>query len=106
MWRLREPATLYLLSRVAFGVGSGLAALIILGIVLVVLQANPENAIASALTSIAEALAAPFDGIFTLRDRRGETAVNWGIGAAVYFVLGVVVADMLGRRMERADRRR
>ena len=69
--------------------------LIVLGIVLVVLKANPDNAIVETILDGARYLAKPFDAIFELDKRRTEIAVNWGIAAAVYLLVGRLVSRLL-----------
>ena len=70
---------------------------IILGIVLVVLKANPDNAIVDAIREAAKFLSKPFDAIFEMDKRRTEIAVNWGIAAAVYLIAGRVLARVVSR---------
>jgi hypothetical protein len=45
----------------------------------------------------AGSLAGPFDGIFSLRNARAAVAVNWGIAAAVYLLVGELIVRLLGR---------
>jgi hypothetical protein len=68
--------------------------LIVAGILLVVLEANPDNGIVSFVTDVAETLVGPFEKLFTLDDRKTEVAVNWGIAAVVYLVVGRVLASI------------
>lgn len=91
------------LDRFLLRLGMVLAALIVVGIVLTVLGANQDNLIVSVLTSIAEFLVAPFDDIFELDDADVAVALNWGIGAFVYLILGVVLADAVGRIRARRE---
>ena len=70
---------------------------IVAGILLIVLEANPANDIVEVVTDGADFLATPFDRLFTLDDRKGEVAVNWGIAAAVYLVVGRIVAGLVSR---------
>jgi hypothetical protein len=72
-----------------------LVALIVLGILLFVLEANPDNAIVAAITDAAKALVWPFQELFTLKDQKAEVAVNWGIAAFVYLIVGQVVARLI-----------
>ena len=72
-----------------------LVALIVLGILLVVLEANPDNAIVSVITDVAETLVGPFQELFTLKDKKTEVAVNWGIAAFVYLIVGQIVARLV-----------
>jgi membrane-bound ClpP family serine protease len=78
---------------------------IVLGILLVVLDANPQNAIVQLVTGAASFLVGPFDGLFTLRDAQLETAINWGIAAFFWLIVGVLVAGLLRRIAPRGRRR-
>jgi hypothetical protein len=73
------------------------ALILIVGIVLVLLRANPSNDLVSAVRDAAAFLAGPFDQMFELDRRRVETAVNWGIAAAVWFILGSLIARVIRR---------
>ena len=68
---------------------------LVLGIVLVVLDANPENVIVVVVTGAAGFLVGPFDGLFILRDAQLETAINWGIAAFVWLIVGLLLAGLL-----------
>jgi hypothetical protein len=57
---------------------------IVLGILLVVLGANLDNAVASFLHSVAEWLVTPFKALFTLKQQTIQVVVNWGSAAIVY----------------------
>ena len=74
-----------------------IATLIVVGIVLVLLKANPANDIVDALREIARFFAQPFDAIFELDRRRPEIALNWGIAAVVYLVVARLIAKLLTR---------
>jgi chromate transport protein ChrA len=78
-------------------IGSIVAAIIVLGIVLVLLKANPHNAIVKDIHDAAKALVGPFDGMFTIRHQRIQVAVNWGIAAAVWLVASRMIARLLSR---------
>ncbi len=86
-----------LLVRVVDLVTLGVVLLIVIGIALVLLKANPDNAIVGTVRDGAKYLAKPFDAIFQIDKRRTEIAVNWGIAAAVYLVVGRVVSGLLSR---------
>lgn len=86
-----------LLTRVIHLVVSIVLAIIVAGILLVVLKANPANSIVSEVHSWARWLAGPFDGIFSFQSANTAIAVNWGIAAAVYLFVGVLIARLLGR---------
>ena len=85
------------LARVVMLVAGLVAAAVALGIVLVVLEANRDNAVVDAALDAAKFLAGPFDDVFELDDRKARIAVNWGIAAAVYLLAGTVVAHLLRR---------
>ena len=75
---------------------TAIATLILLvGIALVLLKANQGNDIVAAIHDAAAWLAGPFDGMFSFDKARTETAVNWGIAAAVWFVVGRLLARVI-----------
>jgi hypothetical protein len=80
------------LVRLAAGV---VAAIIVAGILLIVLEANPGNDIVSAVHDAARALVGPFDGMFSLDSAKATVAVNWGIAAVVYLIVGALVARVI-----------
>lgn len=73
------------------------AAVLVLGILLVLLKADRSNDIVKAVNDAASFLAGPFDGLFTFDRERVETAVNWGIAAVVWYALGRVIARFILR---------
>jgi hypothetical protein len=75
--------------------------IIVAGILLVVLKANPTNAIVSDVHGWAHSLAGPFDGIFSFHNPRVAIAVNWGIAALVYLLVGGLIAHLIGRSHRR-----
>jgi hypothetical protein len=86
-----------LLARAVQLVVSVVALIIVAGILLVVLKANPSNSIVSQVHDWARWLAGPFDGIFSFRNARVAIAVNWGIAAVVYLFVGGLIARLIGR---------
>jgi len=86
------------LARFFILLGTVVAAILVLGIVLVVLEANPSNDIVGAIRDAARFLAGPFDGLFTLDSNKAEKAVNWGIAAVVWYAVGRLIARLLLRR--------
>ena len=71
--------------------------LIVVGIVLVLLEANRDNAIVDWLVGAADFLSQPFHGIFTPDGRKAQVAVNWGLAAVLYAIVGGLIARMLRR---------
>lgn len=86
-----------IVARVIRTVAGVLAALIVLGILFRVLEASRDNSIVTLVDDIAKALVGPFDGLFSLDNRKATIAVNWGIAAAVYLVVGSLLASLLAR---------
>jgi hypothetical protein len=86
------------LARFFILLGTAVAAVLVLGIVLVVLEANPNNGIVEAVRDAARFLAGPFDGLFTLDSNKAEKAVNWGIAAVVWYAVARLIARLLLRR--------
>jgi hypothetical protein len=86
------------LARFFILLGTAIAAVLVLGIVLVVLEANTSNDIVQAVRDAARFLAGPFDGLFTLDSNKAEKAVNWGIAAVVWYGLARLIARLLLRR--------
>jgi hypothetical protein len=78
-------------------IGVALAGLVVLGGLLLILDANRDNFIVSFFTDVGEFLATPFDDMFEVESRNQRIALNWGIAAFAYFILGVVAAGLIGR---------
>jgi hypothetical protein len=72
--------------------------IIVAGIVLVLLKANPTNAIVSGVHDTARWFTGPFDGIFSFHNARVALAANWGLAAAVYMIVGGLIARLLSSR--------
>jgi hypothetical protein len=72
--------------------------IIVVGIVLVLLKANATNSIVSDVHDAARWFAGPFDGIFSFHNARVALAVNWGLAAVVYAVVGGLIGRLLGSR--------
>jgi uncharacterized membrane protein YdcZ (DUF606 family) len=70
--------------------------IILAGILLAVLKANPANSIVSEVHSWAHWLAGPFDGMFSFHNANTAIAVNWGIAAVVYLIVGGLIVRLLG----------
>jgi hypothetical protein len=86
-----------LLARIVQLVVSVVVLIIVAGILLVVLKANPANSIVSDVHGWARSLAGPFDGMFSFHSANVTIAVNWGIAAVVYLFIGGLIARLLGR---------
>ena len=82
-------------ARVIGGIAAIVALILLVGIALVLLKANQGNDIVGAIRDAASWLAGPFEGLFSFDKQRTETAVNWGIAAVVWFVVGRVIARVI-----------
>jgi hypothetical protein len=71
--------------------------LLVVAIVLVLLEANRDNAIVEALLDAGAWLAEPFDNVFSMDSRKERVAVNYGLAALVYAIAGGLVARLLRR---------
>lgn len=71
---------------------AAVAAALVLHIVLVLLDANPANAIVIVVRGIADRLVGPFQGLFTPRDPKRQVAVDYGLAAVVYLAAGAAVS--------------
>jgi hypothetical protein len=88
--RLTLARAVVVLTRVVAGV-------IVAGILLVVLDANPRNDVVQFVTDVAETLVGPFKNLFTPDDGDLRVALNWGIAAGVYWFAGRFIARLLAR---------
>lgn len=75
---------------------------IVVGIMLVLLDANDDNPIVGAILDLAGFLGGPFEEFFELDDDDEQLAVNWAIAAAVYGVLGLLLNRALAAATTRA----
>ena len=93
----RAYGALGFLARVVDVVTAVVAVVIAVGVLLVVLEANPANSIVDALLDAARWLVGPFEDFFTLDDPKLQVAVNWGLALVVYVLVGRGVSTLLRR---------
>jgi hypothetical protein len=86
------------IARAVILVGTVVLLVLVAGILLVVLGANHSNEVVKAVNSAARFLAGPFDGLFKLHSHNATIAVNWGIAAAVWYLLARFIARLFLRR--------
>ena len=86
-----------LLGRLISAVTTVAVAIIVIGIVLVLLEANPRNDIVNAVLDAGRWLVQPFKDIFHPGSVKGRVAANWGLAALVYGVVGGLIARLLLR---------
>ena len=93
----RAYGALGFLARALEVVVAVVASIIAVGVLLVALEANPENTIVDAVLDAARWLVGPFEDFFTLDDPKLEIAVNWGLAVVVYVLVGRTLASLLRR---------
>jgi hypothetical protein len=74
-----------------------IAGIIILGIVLVLIKANPNNQIVDFILDVGRFLTTPFHNLFPQDNPRQDILVNWGIAAIVYLIVGALIARLVRR---------
>jgi hypothetical protein len=74
-----------------------IAAIIIIGIVLVLMKANQSNDIVHFILDIGRFFARPFADLFPRANPRQDILVNWGIAAIVYLLVGAIIARLARR---------
>lgn len=90
-------STGYLLASLVMLVTGIVALIIVIGIALVVLEANKDNSVVKALLDAAKFLVGPFKDVFTLDNRKLEVAVNYGLATVIYVIVGSFIARLLRR---------
>lgn len=88
----------FALARVVALAGKAVAALIVVGIVLVVFEADPRNEIVEWLVDAAHWLVGPFRGLFDLDSHKWQVGVNWGLAAVAYLAASRVIVRLLTAR--------
>lgn len=86
-----------LLARIVRWIAGAVVLLLVAGIVLHLLHANAGNGVVSTIYDADTWLASPFASVFTIKDADTEIAVNWGLAALVYAIVGWLIAALLLR---------
>jgi len=73
------------------------ALIIVAAIVLRLADANAANSIVHDIHTAGSTLAGPFKGIFSISNPKTSMAVNWGLAAVIYFVVGHAIATLIAR---------
>jgi hypothetical protein len=79
------------------------AVVIVIGIILRVVSANPHNAIVSDVHDAGNWLVGPFHNVFSVKDGKLEMGLNWGLAALVYLAVGSFLAGLLARSAARSS---
>jgi len=77
------------------------AVVIVAGIVLVLLSANMSNVIVRDIHDAASFLVGPFKNVLSPKSHKADIAVNWGLAAVVYLLVGSLIAGLLVRMAPR-----
>ena len=85
------------IARIVNLIGRLVAAALVIAILLVVLEANRDNAVVEAVLDAGRFLAGPFKDMFDLDNRKTEVAMNYGIAAVVYLFVAGLIARLLRR---------
>ena len=81
-------------------------AIIVLAVVLRLLDANPGNAIVSDIHDAGAWLVGPFSNVFSVKGPKLHMALNWGLAALIYAVVGGFIASFVARGAGAGFRRR
>jgi hypothetical protein len=84
-------------ARIVRLITSVVVGLLLVAIVLVLLEANRDNAIVEALLDAGAWLAGPFENVFSMDTRKERIAVNYGLAALIYAIAGALIARLLRR---------
>jgi hypothetical protein len=86
-----------LLARIVRWVAGAVVLLLVAGIVLHLVHANAGNGVVSTIYDADNWLASPFANVFSIKDADVQIAVNWGLAALVYAIVGWLIAALLLR---------
>ena len=89
--RYRSPGS------VITAIAGVIAAIIIVGIVLVLIKANQQNDIVDFVLDIGRFFTKPFHDLFPRSNPREDIVINWGIAALAYLVVGAIIARLARR---------
>jgi hypothetical protein len=81
-------------------------AIIVVAVVLRLLGANPGNSIVSTIHDAGATLVGPFKDVFSVKGPKLHMALNWGLAALVYAVVGGFLATLVARGVAGGYRRR
>ena len=84
-----------LLARIVRLVTALVVGFIVVGIVLHLLDAHASNGLVSFVYDVANWLTTPFHNLFSPGGAKANIAVNWGLAAVVYAIVGGLIARLL-----------
>ena len=94
------------LARVIRFITGIVVAIIVVAVILRLVDANPANAIVSAIHDAGAWLVGPFANVFSVSGAKLNMALNWGLAAVVYAVVGGLLARFVARGTAAGFRRR
>jgi hypothetical protein len=84
-------------SRLVWLAGLAAALILLIGMGFTYANANPHNDLVMAVMHAGRWLATPFEEVFMYRDPAKKLYANWGLAAAVYYVLGRMLSWLIRR---------
>lgn len=85
------------LATIVSAVTMAVVAVLAVHILFVIFEANPANDIVSTVADWADDLAWKFRDVFAPGDAKVRVAVNYGLAAVVYLIIGRVVVNLIQR---------
>ncbi|PXY32659.1 hypothetical protein BAY60_02260 [Prauserella muralis] len=96
-WRSVKDQVVGLLAGIARWVGLAFALILVLHVIFVIGEANPDNGIVSFVADWAEGLALGFKDLFRPDDPKLDVLVNYGIAALFWLIVSSIVARIIRR---------
>jgi hypothetical protein len=96
-WRKHKDRVVSFVAGVVRWIGLIFAAFLVLNVIFVIGQANPENGIVSFVTGWAESVSLGFKDLFQPSDPKLSVLVNYGIAAIFWLVVSGIVARVIRR---------
>ena len=81
-------------------------AIIVVAVILRLLGANPGSAIVSDIHDAGAWLVGPFKDVFSVKGAKLHMALNWGLAALIYAVVGGFIASFVARGAAAGSSRR
>jgi predicted membrane channel-forming protein YqfA (hemolysin III family) len=79
---------------VVLGITAVIVAIIVLGIFLVLADANRANMLVDFFVDLAWWFTKPFHSLFAQRNPEQDVLLNWGLAAIVYLIIGGFIARL------------
>lgn len=89
-------------ARLIRALAGAVTVVIVVGIVLTVLGANPHNVLVSDIHDAGAWLTSPFHNVFTVKNGNWHIALNWGLAAIVYLLVGGLLARLIASAASRS----